>query len=396
MNKRVYFGLSVFLTVMVCVFAYRAIGHPASGEEDDQIAFEAIVDGLLKKRQQSILEDDVVDFGDDTHLNILVLGLDSRQDTDSADAHCDAIHMFELDIKNWKIKIISVPRGTYSWIPGGPYAATDYYLANACAFAGLDYGVSQIENIVGVKSDYVVTVGFSQVMGIARLLGLPSTETLQWLRHRHSYQIGDPQRSHNQAVFMKDLLVGHLDLFRGKFSIPMQYVFYTMVDTDMDFATARALLNGYLESNIDKRQEHITLEMRPWYATVDYHFNEEQAQEQIDSLSEYIGPFLSHDDFSGMTFAEVQAELVSSIRVALDSGYSVKNFVDHTIWLQIEDEQTREIIQFDIVSMYAAELARTEIGTAIDLMTQYIFEKEALGLTDWTEKGKEELENMLQ
>lgn len=363
-----------------------------SQEVDNQEAVNSIIENILSRRAENYQTGEV-DFGDEKQINILLLGLDSRKEGDVETAHCDAIHMFTLDIDNWDIRITSVPRGTYSWIPNGPYAATDYYLANACAFAGLDYGVSQIENIVGVKADYVATVGFSQTMGILRLFDLPATESLQWLRHRQSYQIGDPQRSHNQAVFIKDMIVNHLDKFRSIFGTPMQYLIYNLVDTDMDFATARTLLNGFMIAEIDKRPDDIVLQMKPWYATQDLHFDPENAEEQIQALIDFIAPYLSKDDLSGMTTDDMQTIIVDFINEILESDESLEDVVYHELWLQVEDDNVREDLQFKILEKYITEIS---YGDAIDMISDYILEKETLGLSDWVQKGKDLLASVLE
>lgn len=367
-----------------------------SAKDSSADDIKSTIDLIISKRSEAIMKDGKVDFGDATHVNVLLLGLDSRNNGDSLGAHCDAIHLFSLDIVNWNISITSVPRGTYSWIPNGPYAPTDYYLANACAFAGLDYGVTQIENIIGVKADYVVTIGFSEVMGITRLFGLPPTETLQWLRHRQSYQIGDPQRSQNQAVFLKDMIINHLGMLRGVLNVPMQYVIYSMLETDMSFTTARALLNGFTEAKIDERPDDIVLQMRPWYATVDYHFDPENAQAQIQALVDFISPFLSDADLSRATTEQVQEALISGVEAKLISDESLASIISHQLWLQINDDQTREQLQFDIIAAYARELSATDTNTAVDFISDYILEKEALGSDEWAEKGKELFKSVLQ
>jgi len=388
------FGILTFVSLLVLgVFfiTHFLRSDTAAQEVNSQAAVDSIVENILSRRSEDYQTGEV-DFGDEKQINILLIGLDSRKEGEVEEAHCDAIHMLTLDIENWNIKITSVPRGTYSWIPYGPYAATDYYLANACAFAGLDYGVSQIENIVGVKADYVATVGFSQTMGILRLFDLPATESLQWLRHRQSYQIGDPQRSHNQAVFIKDMIVNHLDKFRSFFGTPMQYLIYTLMDTDMDFATAKTLLDGYMEAEIDTRPDDIVLQMKPWYATQDLHFDPENAQEQIQALIDFVAPYLSEADLSRMTTADMQVIVVDYIEQALALDESLEDVVYHELWLQIEDDNVREDLQYKILEKYVLELSD---GDAIDMISDYILEKETLGLDDWAQKGKDLLASVL-
>ena len=137
-----------------------------------------------------------------TPYNILLLGLDGRKGEQKP--RCDAIHMFSFDPKAATLTITSVPRGTRIYLPQASTASA--YLANSCHTQGIDYAVDQIEKITGIIPDAIVKVGFSQTMGILRTFGFPTTSSLQFLRNRR-YAIGDNQRSHNQALFMKDMIL---------------------------------------------------------------------------------------------------------------------------------------------------------------------------------------------
>jgi hypothetical protein len=396
MKRLVAMSFFIILIVLaVSFFAYQKF----FGESIAQVfsaqpaTIESVVDDVLAHRADTILRDGEVDFGEKNEINVLLLGLDARKG--SLEPHCDAIHMYTLDIENWNMRITSVPRGTYSYIPPGTYEETEYYLANACAFAGLDYGVEQIEKIVGVKADYVATVGFSQTLGILRFFELPTTESLQWLRHRQSYAIGDPQRSHNQAVFMKDLIISQLNKFRSGIGLPAQYILYGIVDTDMDFSVARALLNGFVDAKIDQRADDITLAMRPHYVTQDLHFDTENPDEQINELLSFIRPYLSNEDLSDRTLDSVQDELVEYLQDRLDSEATYSDVVNQQLWLQVENIETREEFHYLFIEGYAQELVRQDVEEVIDLLSSYIFEKETVGEYDYANQGRELMSDLI-
>lgn len=376
-----------------------AIGYFTFAQADAPFAsppeIDSVVDDVLSARTSAIEAGETsVDFGSEDEINILLLGLDSRKG--NREPHCDAIHMFTLNISDWTMHITSVPRGTYAYIPPGTWAETEYYVSNACAFAGLDYGIEQIEKIVGVKADYYVTVGFSQAVGFFRLFDLPTTETLQWLRHRQSYAIGDPQRSHNQAVFMKDMILEHITTFSSGFSVPMQYVAYTIVDTDMPFTVARALLEGYIDSNIQDRPDDITLSMKPYYPVVDYHFDTENPEAQIEELLSFISPYLSEEDLTNRSMEDIQNDLVLYMEGRLASQESVADIMDKQLWLQIDDDDVREEMHFAFTEKFAWQIIDDDEQRAIDLVSDYILEKETFGLKDWAKKGKELLEELVE
>ena len=372
-------GVVVAAIMAGALFAFGFITNTNSTITD-------VVDDVLDQREKEIHANEEVSFGRDSEINILLLGLDARKDWENP--HCDAIHLFTLDVEQWDLQITSVPRGTYAYIPGS-WLSTDYYVSNACGIMGLDYGISQIETILGVKTDYYVTVNFSQVLGIVRLFDLPTTETLQWLRHRQGYAIGDPQRSHNQAVFMKDMIIDYLDRFRSDFSAPMTYVLYNLVDTDMDYSTAKTLLHGILDAEIDARPNDIVLEMRPEYETVDYHFDVNNPSAQLDKYYTYLDRVLPDNVFTGRSLEEVQAELIAYLSERLMSGESLADIISSQIWLQVEDDTTREELHYQIIEGYVYTLVElSERQAAVDLLSDYILEKQALGLEEWEEQGR--------
>ena len=347
------------------------------------------VDAVLSARKATVLALDDVPFGDNQTVNILVLGLDSRKE--GIEQHCDAIHMVSINTKSWTVLMTSVPRGTYAYIPPGTYAENEYYLANACAFAGLDYGVEQIERIVGVKADYVVTAGFSQVLGVLRTLELPTTESLQWLRNRQSYAIGDPQRSRNQAVFLKDIALKLL----GNDSIPniLFHLLYSFVDTDMDESTARALFDGLAVHGIANRPDDIVLTMKPHYDVKEIHFDPANASKQIDDLLAKLEGRLSKFDLAGRTVEDVQRDLVAYLESVLtESEGSIIGVIDQQLWLQVEEEGTRESLQYRFTEAYAMTLSH---DAAVQLVADYILEKQTLGSLVWEAKGRSLLEAIL-
>lgn len=350
------------------------------------------VDAVLSARKATTLSYDDVPFGDDQTINVLVLGLDSRKE--GIEQHCDSIHMVSVNTKTWSVLVTSVPRGTYAYIPPGTYADNEYYLANACAFAGLDYGVEQIEHIVGVKADYVVTAGFSQVLGILRTLELPTTEGLQWLRARQSYKIGDPQRSQNQAVFLKDVALKLLD---GD-GVPdvMFHLLYSFVDTDMSESTAKALYDGLLLHGIANRPDDIALTMKPHYDVKELHFDPANASKQIDDLLAKLEGRLSRFDLANRTVEDVQNDLVTYLESVLagKSGH-VGDVVDQQLWLQVEDEGARESLEYRFTEAYATSLNATDHDGAVQFVADYILEQQTLGSLVWETKGRTLLEALL-
>lgn len=373
-------------------FGMRQVTQEVTAQET--VTVPDIVSGVLEAREQAILAGNGEGIGSEDEINVLLLGLDARKDWD--EAHCDAIHMFTLNIEKWTIQITTVPRGTYAYIPPGTYPPNEYYVSNACGLAGIEYGIEQIERISGIQADYVVKVGFSQVSGILRFFQLPTTSTLEWLRHRQSYAIGEPQRSHNQAVFLKDLILRELGLFRKETGYAMEYLLYRMVDTDMDFATAHTLLHGYLDAELDQHPENITLLMKPSYPVIDYHLDFENPDAQVQPLIDFLKPYLNTDDLSGKTAEEIQQELMAYLASRLATEESIQDLYEKQLWLQVESAQMRENFQYQFVERRAQELLSTDRSEAINIVSDYILEKQTLGPKEYEDKGRSLLDQILK
>jgi len=184
------------------------------------------------------------------------------------------------------------------------------------------------------------------------------------------------------------LIIGQLDRFRGDFGSSMVYVLFTMVNTDMDFATGKAILDGMLESGIDQRPDDIRLYMRPYYETVDYHFDPETSPEELEKRLEYLDYFLSDADLSNKSLEEIQAELATYLESRIVGDESLSDVFDKGLWLQIEDDDLREDLHYRLVEQYAYQLVETDEDGAMDLLTDYIIEKETIGPADYAKRAK--------
>lgn len=389
MTKRIlWVGISLIFTFLVVLgigvwFFFRPQNVPELTAA--QPAVQSLVDSMLAARKDELLTTPEESFGGENEINILTLGVDSRKE--GAEQHCDAIHLVTLNVSDWTIHITSVPRGTYASLPPGrEYKDTDYYLANACGFGGLEYGIAQIQKVTGVKADYLATVGFSQALGIFRALNLPTTETLQWLRHRQSYAIGDPQRSQNQATFMKDVAVQLLS--DDGISTPLLYILYTFVDTDLTFDQVHSLYLAYLASGIGEHPERITFDMKPYYDTQIYHFDSEHSDEQIASLLETLQGRLSSEDLSNKSIDEIQSALTTYLYDTLGDEAAISHVYSEQLWRQVEDGSVREELHYRFLERYIREIKETDHQTAVNEVTNYILEMQFFGLSEWEARGR--------
>lgn len=335
--------------------------------------------------------------------NVLVIGVDSRKGADQM--HCDAIHLVSIDTERDRVEFINVPRGTYTyiprpdnWVPSDELIQAAYgqlrapqeeeegdvdristpddasedteaprevttrdvyarawqmeqYISNLCEYVGLEAFIDRVEQVTGEEVDYHVLVGFSQAQGVLRALKFDATTTLQFLRHRKSYGLGDVQRSYNQSLFLEDLLVDRTDLV-ADLPKTAQFALYQLVDTDLPYPVARGLLEWASVSVVRTDTSRITHRTAPKGTprAQDIRFDEDEAQEQIDALYARLrayDPSFSVTDVQPTLVAYVRQEL-TSVQDALVAAElqtartQLQPLINQQIWLQVEDGETRQ------------------------------------------------------
>lgn len=358
----------------------------AGQEIIDEQALE--IERIIKDRQaeDTKIDENVDPFGDDGIVRVLMLGLDSRAGQTAG--HCDVIQMIEIDKNNNTVSITAVPRGTYSPLPPGKATtSSDYYVSNACGLAGLDYGINQIEKILGKKADYLVMVGFSETLGILRNLKLPTTETLQWLRQRQGYKIGEPQRARNHSTFIKNLLVKFLPEKKSKLDIPFHYILYKIVKTDLTFDEGEKIVDALITMDLPKNPERVSLYMRPSYNVEDIAYDPNTAGEYVSKMIGPVKNYLSGTSYTGISAEEADKRVINAIDEKITDKEFVKWAFDNQLWLQIEDDILREEKHYEVITKYLDGLEDDTMREQI--IADYILEMKYLGLSDWASKGED-------
>lgn len=345
------------------------------------------VDEYLELRLSQELEGDenINPFAEDDKVSVLLLGLDSRVGETSA--HCDAIQFLEIDRSEKTVKITAVPRGTYSPLPPGKgTTSSDYYVSNACGLGGLDYGVKQIERILGKKADYVAMVGFSQVYGILRYLKLPTTETLQWLRHRQGYAIGEPQRARNHSTFIKQALIKFVPENISPTDTASQYFIYKLIKTDLSFETTKKIVAVLSGMELKENPERISLYMKPPHNVQDIPYDEENLEEYLGSMIDPIKHLLSSQDYSGMDKKIIDDKIKSIIEENNENDEFIRWAYKNYLWLQMEQDDERMQLQWDITLRFIRQLRSEE--DIEQVIADYILEMQHLGQDSWADRGR--------
>lgn len=123
-------------------------------------------DGL--DRDKSELRDDYVNPKDD-NVSILLMGIDSS-DKRGADeiARTDALLVATLNVKEKSVKVLSIPRDSYVYIP-----VVDRYskINHAHAYGkGPLATVDTVENLLGIPIDYYLRMNFEAFIGVVDAL----------------------------------------------------------------------------------------------------------------------------------------------------------------------------------------------------------------------------------
>lgn len=374
---------ALFLWLLIeGILWYRAMAAERAIEKARTQAIENIIDS----RRLSDSEETADPFGEDNLVRVLFIGLDARVGQENG--HCDAIQLITVDKNGGTVKITAVPRGTYSPLPPGKgVTSSDYYVSNACGLGGLEYGIKQIEKILGTKADYLVVVGFSEALGIIRNLRLPTTETLQWLRHRQGYAIGEPQRAHNHSTFIKQMMVKFVPAEQSQFDKALQYIVYKLVKTDLSFAQAQKIVEAISAMDVAGHPEKISLSMRPLYPVQDIPYEPEKIEEYLDQTFGPVKHLLAKDDYSGVTEETVQTKLLGVIEENKNNPEFVTWAYQNNLWLQIEDDNLRLSVQYDLLVAYLALLPDKAEREAV--LADYILEMENRGELVWQGKARE-------
>lgn len=311
--------------------------------------------------------------------NILLLGLDGRRG--DARPRCDAIHIFSFSSFSDNLTITSLPRGTRINIPN--VSSESAYLSNNCHISGIEDTIPEIEKISGIKIDAYVTAGFSEVLGLLRTVNLPTTSTLQYLRNRR-YGIGDYQRSHNQAVFLKDMLLAH---FEQIYNLPKNFrqFIYRSLDTNLSYETAEYLLELTARKKIYQHEENIILITKP------------ERNKYVKELHIDIENNSGQDQLADKDYIDYQNDLklylnnlIETSANFIKSGDKNKAFnvlktpFAQNIWWQIEDEKTRDDIHFDLFSVYLGSLE--DQLTKERLVEEYIAEMKLFNKFEYIQK----------
>lgn len=168
-------------------------------------------------------------------MNILLLGSDSRDPSNTTNSRTDTIMVLHLDADHQHAYVISIPRDTWVYVPQSADHKNGDTMAkinSAYAWGGTPLTVQTVETFTGVHIDHVVLVDFAGFQQVTDALGgvdmnidktiksifspyrtftkgtqhLTGAEALDYVRQRYQFADGDLSRERHQQEFLKALL----------------------------------------------------------------------------------------------------------------------------------------------------------------------------------------------
>lgn len=293
-------------------------------------------------------------------INILIIGIDSR--LSARDARADALHLVTVNPDSAVVEIMSIPRDTYSDL-GHPDTTTFNIIANAKTSDNkrLMRKVAEIAKRGPIR--YYAEVGFSQAMGIMEILGYRDpVKTLQFLRTRRTLPGGDIQRTHNQAVFMRQNLISRFPLLTGATGDMITTAALNFLTTNLTRDFCLGLIYTLQERGFPKhREDAVRLRMPPGN-------NIRLLQMVADSMTIHNTLARVERRFGESNGAPDVASYLRRVytRAMKDSArpgrmvYRLRRLNEQHAWLQIQDQRERTGIRDTLTGLL--EFAYRQLG----------------------------------
>lgn len=193
-------------------------------------------------------------------IDILVLGVDNRLGRDRGRA--DALHLLTVAFDAPRIRITSIPRGTYSAL--GYKNKASNIISHVLSARGRGELQRRIARMCARDSvPYYVEIGFSDAYGIIELLGFedPAAE-LQALRRRKGYQFGDHNRCYNQGMFIRSAILRMLPLLEGATGELLMRAGFDMVRTNLTLEQCRGIVYLLNDAGLSRAPSLIQVTLR--------------------------------------------------------------------------------------------------------------------------------------
>lgn len=295
------------------------------------------------------------------HINILITGLDNRLGQN--DNHADAVHLFTIFPDKGTIEITSVPRDTKCFIDS-TFPDSLSHFSNARSKLGRKGYIHTAEEFLNKgKMDYWIELNFSTVMGILQLIGYKDPATaLQFLRHRKSFPIGDVQRSHNQAVFMKQAIVKYFNLMTGMSGDFLLTAGLGMIETNLTKEACEGLIYKLKQKGFPNNPDAITLKMEPPPPGKfeDITINPDNVDATVSALMDktYQVGYSGRPDAAGVIQEHIDKAVKDSSK-SYEVIHDLEGIADQHGWLQVTDLAKRDSLRGRIGQLLCSAYTRS-------------------------------------
>lgn len=241
----------------------------------------------------------------DDRVNILVVGTDADE---KGNGRADSIMVFNVDLKNEHVNVLSIPRDSRVDIPGRKYQTK---INHSYAYGGIELTKETVENLLGVPIDYYATTNFAGFEDIVEILDgvyidvprrmkthtwygdidlqpgyqlLDAEQALGFVRYRYDAG-GDIARAERQQLFLKAVYerVRTMDV-ATKLPQVMNKVL-EMVDTDLTAVQLLSLVNHFKDVDLETSFVNETLGGHSQTIDASYWIIDEEAmQETVQRL----------------------------------------------------------------------------------------------------------------
>lgn len=151
--------LTLAVSMLICVTAYGIFLMKKAENAADR-AYEA-VDINASQEKPEPLED---------NMSILFIGVDdsSKRDQHSGNIRSDALVLATLNNEDKSVKLVSIPRDTYTLIPD---AGKEDKITHAYAYNGPSSTIESVQNLLDIPIHYYVRMDFEAFIDIVDALG---------------------------------------------------------------------------------------------------------------------------------------------------------------------------------------------------------------------------------
>ncbi|WP_164218488.1 LCP family protein [Virgibacillus sp. YIM 98842] len=176
LRKRAFFILIPLLAVFLGIIGYGSYLYMKA----DAVLSDAYVEDEVEK---SDLRVEKVDPKFD-NVSILIMGVDANEHRDNIEAaRTDALMLATLNKDDKSVKLVSIPRDSYVYIPEVGYESK---INHAHAYGGPRATRETVENLLDIPIDYYVRVNFHAFVDVVDALGGITAEVPYEFRESNS------------------------------------------------------------------------------------------------------------------------------------------------------------------------------------------------------------------